>query len=96
MLTGSNTLHRLEIFHRRCARFLTGQSIHPHENGEWIYPQTEDVFRGARIESIESLIGKRKPNIYPVRAQQLLVPILQLNNLQLLPFSNARELLRNI
>jgi Reverse transcriptase (RNA-dependent DNA polymerase) len=60
VLQGSNTLHRLEIFHRRCARFLTGQYIHPQENGEWIYPSTEDVFQKAGLESIESYIQKRQ------------------------------------
>jgi Reverse transcriptase (RNA-dependent DNA polymerase) len=63
VLKGSNTLHRLEIFHRRCARFLTGQYIHPQENGEWIYPHTEDVFKQTGLESIESYIEKRRVQV---------------------------------
>jgi hypothetical protein len=60
VIHGSSTLHRLEIFHRRCARFLTGQFIHPEPNGEWIYPSTEEVFQKAGLESIESYIQKRR------------------------------------
>ena len=63
VLKGSTTLHRLEIFHRRCARFLTGQFIHPQENGEWVYPHTEDVFKKAGLESIESYIEKRRVHV---------------------------------
>jgi hypothetical protein len=63
VLKGTNTLHRLEIFHRRCARFLTGQYIHPQENGEWIYPHTEDVFKQAGLESIECYIEKRRAQV---------------------------------
>ena len=75
VLKGSTTLHRLEIFHRRCAQFLTGQFIHPQENGEWVYPHTEDVFIKAGLESIESYIEKRRvqymwPTILPPRAKQ--------------------------
>jgi hypothetical protein len=58
VLQGNITLHHLEIFHRRCARFLTGQYIHPQENGEWVYPCTEDVFQKAGLESIESYTQK--------------------------------------
>jgi hypothetical protein len=56
VLKDPSTLHKLEIFHRRCARFLTGEYIHPQENGEWIYPRTEDVFKKAELESIENYI----------------------------------------
>jgi Reverse transcriptase (RNA-dependent DNA polymerase) len=63
VLQGNNTLHRLEIFHRRCARFLTGQYIRPQENGEWIYPSTEDVFQKAGLRSIESYIQERKVQV---------------------------------
>jgi hypothetical protein len=59
----STTLDRLETFHRSCARFLTGQYIHPQENGEWIYPHTEDVFKQAGLESIESYIEKRRVHV---------------------------------
>ena len=63
VLKGTTTLHRLEIFHRRCARFLTGQFIHPQESGEWVYPHTEDVFKKAGLESIESYIEKRRVHV---------------------------------
>ena len=63
VLKGTKTLHRLEIFHRRCARFLTGQFIHPQENGEWVYPHTEDVFKKAGLELIESYIEKRRVHV---------------------------------
>ena len=63
VLKGSTTLHRLEIFHRRCARFLTGQFIHPQENGEWVYPHTEFVFKKAGLESIQSYFEKRRVHV---------------------------------
>ena len=63
VLKGTATLHRLATFHRRCARFFTGQFIHPQENGEWVYPHTEDVFKKAGLESIESCIGKRRVHV---------------------------------
>ena len=63
VLTGCTALNRLEVFHRRCARFLTGQFIHPQENGAWVYPHTEDVFKTAKLESIKSYIEKRKVHV---------------------------------
>jgi hypothetical protein len=63
VMTGSNTLRRLEIFHRKCARFLTGQFIHQQENGDWIYPHTEDIFKQTGLEPIENYIEKRKVQV---------------------------------
>ena len=63
VLQGTTTLHRLEVFHRRCARFLTGKFIRQLPNGDWEYPHTEDVFKMAELESIESYIQKRKEQV---------------------------------
>jgi hypothetical protein len=63
VLKDPSTLHKLEIFQRRCARFSTGEYIHPQENGEWIYPHTEDVFKKAELESIENYIKKRQVQV---------------------------------
>jgi hypothetical protein len=57
------TLQRLEVFHRRCARFLTGQYIRQEPNGEWIYPRTKEVLEKAGLESIETYIQKRKEQV---------------------------------
>ena len=51
------------MFHRRCARFLTGEYIHPQENGVWVYPHTEDVFKKAKLDSIKTYIEKRKIHV---------------------------------
>ena len=47
----------------RTTNTLTGQYIHPQENGEWIYPHTEDVFKQAGLESIECYIEKRRAQV---------------------------------
>ena len=62
-MRGSNTIRRLETFHRSCARFLTGDFIHPQEEGEWVYPHTEDVFDKLGLQAIETYIEKRRQNV---------------------------------
>ena len=42
---------------------MTGQFIHPQENGEWVYPHTEDVFKKAGLVTIESYIEKRRVHV---------------------------------
>lgn len=57
------TLHKLEVFHRRCARCLTGRIIHQAPSGEWIYPNTEEVLKQAGLESIENYIKVRRKQV---------------------------------
>ena len=63
VLQGYKVLDRLEKFHRRCARFLTGDFIRPDVDGTWVHPHTENVFRKAGLESIEKYIEKRKVHV---------------------------------
>ena len=58
-----NLLHRLEIFHRSCARALTEDFICSDANGVWTYPHTKDVFEKAGLESIKIYIEKRKIHV---------------------------------
>jgi hypothetical protein len=70
LLYGSETwsvtppmLTKLENFHRRCARHITGQHIRPREDGTWEYPHTKEIFEQTGLESMESYIMKRQENV---------------------------------
>jgi exonuclease III len=55
--------HKLEVFHRRCARSITGQHIHPNPDGTWHYPNTQEVFNKIGLEPIQQYIDRRQRNI---------------------------------
>jgi hypothetical protein len=55
--------HKLEVFHRRCARSITGQHIHPNADGTWHYPNTQEVFQKAGLEPIQQYIKRRQQNV---------------------------------
>ena len=66
VLQGYKVLDRLEKFHRRCARFLSGDFIRPGKDGTWVHPHTENVFKKAGLELIEKYtrsIEKRKVHV---------------------------------
>jgi hypothetical protein len=61
--TTTQMIHRLEMFHRRCARSTTGQHIRPNADGTWHYPSTLEVFQKAGLEPIELYIKRRQHNV---------------------------------
>jgi hypothetical protein len=61
--TTTQMIHKLEMFHRRCARSIAGQHIRPNADGTWHYPSTLEVFQKAGLEPIELYIKRRQHNI---------------------------------
>ena len=53
----------LEVFHRRCMRFLTGDYIRQLPNGDWIYPRTADVMAKTKLKSIQEYISERRKHV---------------------------------
>jgi hypothetical protein len=70
LLYGSETwattnamVKKLENFHRRCARFITGQHIRKLPDDTWEYPSTEEIFRKTGLEPMTNYIEKRRMNV---------------------------------
>jgi prophage DNA circulation protein len=55
--------NKLEMFHRRCARGITGQHIRPNADGTWHYPNTQEVFQKAGLEPIQQYINRRQNGV---------------------------------
>ena len=53
-------IQRLNAFHRRCARFITGRHIRMLDDETWIYPSTTKTLELADLLSIEDYIETRK------------------------------------
>jgi hypothetical protein len=62
VLTG-DLMRQLRSFHRRCCRGLTGEFIRQDEEGEWIYPKSEEVLKKAGVLTIEEYIQRRRDTI---------------------------------
>jgi hypothetical protein len=55
--------NKLEMFHRRCARSITGQHIRPNTDGTWHYPNTQEEFQKAGLEPILHYISRRQSSV---------------------------------
>jgi hypothetical protein len=48
---------KLESFHRRCARFITGRHIRQEVDGSWTYPNSQEVLEEAGLLSVKEYTG---------------------------------------
>ena len=51
---------KLNSFHNRCARFITGRHIKKLDNNIWEYPDTSTTLKMANLLTINEYITKRK------------------------------------
>ena len=70
LLYGSETwavttsmINKLENFHRKCARHITGQHIRNNRDGTWEYPQTTEIFRMTGLEPMTDYIERRRKTV---------------------------------
>ena len=54
---------RLQSFHRRCARFITGRHIRLGADGEWIYPNIMETLEQAGLLPMDELIRRRAQTV---------------------------------
>jgi Reverse transcriptase (RNA-dependent DNA polymerase) len=78
------TIMILEVFHRRCMRFLTGDFIRPLPNGDWIYPSTTEVMAKTKLKSIQEYINERKKHLekHLTAESQPILDIMNSNDLE--------------
>jgi hypothetical protein len=55
----AHSIRKLESFHRRCPRCITGRHIHPNEEGIWIYPSSAETLEIAGLLPIDECIRRR-------------------------------------
>ena len=53
----------LQSFHRRCARYITGQHIRQNEDGTWTYPSSKNVLEMAGLCTIQEYIKRRRNTV---------------------------------
>ena len=53
-------IERLNAFHRRCARFITGRHIRMLDDLTWVYPSTTKTLELADLLPIKDYVEKRK------------------------------------
>jgi hypothetical protein len=51
---------KLEAFHHKCARNITGQHIKENTDGSWTYPPSTKVLETAGLSTIKEYIQKQK------------------------------------
>ena len=51
---------KLQSFHRRCARYITGQHIRQNPDGSWTCPSSASVLQKAGLWSIQEYIQRRR------------------------------------
>ena len=54
---------QLQSFHRRCARYITGQHIRQNDDGTWTYPSSENVLGMAGLCTIQECIKSRRDTV---------------------------------
>jgi hypothetical protein len=67
---------KLKGFHRRCARYITGQHIRPNDpddlDGEWSYPPTATVLEAAGLWPIQEYIRRRRDTVLRFASQRFI------------------------
>jgi hypothetical protein len=70
LLYGSETwtisktiMNKLNNFHRRCARYITGRHIKMLDNNTWEYPSSKETLEKAGLLTIDKYILKRKMTV---------------------------------
>ena len=53
-------MKRLEAFHHRAVRYMTGQHIRKNADGSWDYPDHEKLERECGLFSIDTYIRRRR------------------------------------
>jgi hypothetical protein len=54
---------KLQSFHRRCARYITGQHIRQNPDGTWTCPSSAEVLSQAGLWTIQEYIQRRKNTV---------------------------------
>ena len=54
---------KLQSFHHRCARFITGQHIRKNDDDTWTCPSSEGVLRAAGMWTIQEYIERRRSTV---------------------------------
>jgi hypothetical protein len=57
------TLCKLRSFHRRCARYITGQHIRENPDGSWTHPDSARTLEAAGLFTIEEYIERRRSTV---------------------------------
>ena len=57
------TLLKLRSFHRRCARYITGQHIRENDDGSWTCPNSERTLEEAGLWTVEEYIERRRSTV---------------------------------
>lgn len=84
---------RLDSFHKRCARYITGRHIRQNPDGTWTYPPSDAVLEEAGLWTIQKYIARRRATIFryvssrPIYAQCVNSKPLASNNRQLVWWS---------
>jgi len=55
--------NELQSFHRRCARYITGQHIRQNADGTWTCPSSKDVLEQAGLWTIQEYIKRRRNTV---------------------------------
>ena len=63
---------QLQSFHRRCARYITGQQIRQNEDGTWTYPSSESVLEMAGLRTIQEYIKSRRNTVMKYARSRLI------------------------
>jgi hypothetical protein len=56
---------KLQSFHRRCARYITGQHIRQNPDESWTCPSSETVLKQAGLWTIQQYIQRRRKTVEP-------------------------------
>jgi hypothetical protein len=57
------TLLKLRSFHRRCARYITGQHIRENDDGSWTHPNSARTLEAAGLFTVEEYIERRRSTV---------------------------------
>ena len=58
-ITGKN-LVKLKSFHNRALRYMKGRHIRKENEGEWAYPEHEELRKICKLEKIDTYIQRRR------------------------------------
>jgi hypothetical protein len=86
-------IKKLQSFHRRCARYITGMHIRPNDpndlDGEWTYPPTATVLEAAGLWPILEYIRRRRETVLRFASERYIYRKCLASS----PLANTRNLL---
>ena len=57
-------LHRLQCFHKRALRYMSGSHIRKVDNNTWTYPDHEGLLHKCGLSSIEAYLERRRSTLW--------------------------------